>query len=350
MSRIAAIKDYGQKIWLDYLSRELLASGQLQQLIQDDGIAGITSNPVIFLKALSTDPRYQEQLIALKNSSLTPIQRYEQIALSDIKSACTIFTDLYQATQGEDGYVSLEVAPNLCHDAAATIASAVELWRQVNAPNLMLKVPATAAGVIAFERLIELGINVNITLLFSLPQVTAIWEAYLRALNTRLSQNLPINNLKAVASFFLSRVDAKVDPLLPAELQGQTALSLARQAYLNYQQIFHTPRFSHYKAHGAKPQYLLWASTGTKNPHYSDVLYLEQLITAETINTAPEATLAAFRDHGQIAQQQSPNNAASILAQVEQHGINLAELGQQLQQEGLELFEQAFTQLLELVK
>lgn len=352
LSRIAQIKKFGQKIWLDNISREFLASGNLQQMISNDGIAGVTSNPAIFYKAISTDNRYQTQLHELKKQNLTPLQRYEALAVVDIKQACQIMKDAFTSSNGEDGYVSLEVSPDLCHDAEGTVKSALELWNAVNEPNLMIKVPATTAGVEAFEQLVTLGMNVNITLLFNLNQVHQIWNAYIRGLNARVAQNLPINNIKTVASFFLSRIDSAIDGKLPTELQGKTAITLSRQAYLDYQQIFHGDEFAKLKALGAKPQYLLWASTGTKNKNYSDVLYIEELIGAETINTVPDATLDNFRNHG-VAENRLTNdaqNAKHILAKIEAHGINLHELGEQLQKDGLQQFIDAFDKLLELVK
>lgn len=351
-SRISKIQEFGQKVWLDNISREFLASGNLQKMIEEDKIAGVTSNPAIFYKAISTDKRYQEQLVELKKETLTPLQRYEKLAIVDIKQACQIMSDLYNKSNKEDGYVSLEVSPDLCHDAEGTVKSALELWNAVNEPNLMIKVPATKAGVIAFEQLVTLGLNVNITLLFNLQQVNAIWDAYISGLNSRLAQNLPIENIKTVASFFLSRIDNAVDAKLPTELQGKTAISLARQAYVDYTNIFHGERFKKLKDKGAKPQYLLWASTGTKNKNYSDVLYIEELIGKETINTVPDATLDCFRDHGVAASRLTNgiHDVSKILSQIESHGINLHELGEQLQTDGLQQFIDAFDKLLELVK
>lgn len=351
-SKIATIRQYGQKIWLDNISRELLNSGELIKLIQEDQIAGLTSNPAIFFKAISGDARYHEQLSQLKQFDLTPLQRYEQIAIEDIKQACEIMLPLYINSNKEDGYVSLEVSPHLAYDTGGTVKSALELWNTVNQPNLMIKVPATIEGIEAFEQLVILGLNVNITLLFSLKQVNLVWDAYIRGLEKRANEDLPVNNIKTVASFFLSRVDSAIDEQLPAQLQGKTAINLAKCAYLQYQEIFHGERFQQLKAKGAKAQYLLWASTGTKNKAYSDVLYIEELIGAETINTVPDATLATFRDHG-IAADRLTNNintSASILAEVEKSGISLEALGEKLQNDGLELFEDAFNQLLELVK
>ena len=352
LSKIAAIKQFGQKIWLDNISREFLASGELEKMINDDGIAGVTSNPAIFYKAISSDPRYSQQLNELLKTPLTPLERYEQLAIVDIKQACAILLPLYQQSHAEDGYVSLEVAPDLCYDVEGTVKNALLLWNAVNCPNLMIKVPATKEGVLAFEQLVTLGLNVNITLLFSLAQVNAIWDAYIRALTKRATQGLAIDKIKTVASFFLSRVDSAIDAKLPAELQGKGALSLARRAYLDYLAIFNGQRFAALKAQGAKAQYLLWASTGTKNKNYSDVLYIEELIGPDTINTVPDATLDAFRDHG-MAQNRLTNNineSQSILEQIEQAGINWHELGEKLQQEGLKSFSEAFAKLIELVK
>lgn len=351
-SRISKIQEFGQKIWLDNISREFLASGNLEMMIEEDKIAGVTSNPAIFYKAISTDKRYQEQLVELKKEILTPLQRYEKLAIVDIKQACQIMSNLYNKSSKEDGYVSLEVSPDLCHDIEGTVKSALELWNAVNEPNLMIKVPATKAGITAFEQLVTLGLNVNITLLFNLQQVNAIWDAYIRGLNARLSNDLPIDNIKTVASFFLSRIDSAVDAKLPAELQGKTAISLARQAYVDYTNIFHGERFQRLKEKGAKPQYLLWASTGTKNKNYSDVLYIEELIGKETINTVPDATLDCFRDHGVAASRLTNgiHDVSKILSQIESHGINLHELGEQLQTDGLQQFIDAFDKLLELVK
>jgi len=351
-SKIAAIKQYGQKIWLDNISRELLNSGSLAKLIEEDQIAGLTSNPAIFFKAISSDPRYQDELKQLKALDLTPLQRYEQIATADIKKACSLMASLYNSSNKEDGYVSLEVSPHLAKDANGTVKSALELWNTVNQPNLMIKVPATLEGIEAFEQLVILGINVNITLLFSLKQVNLVWDAYIRGLEKRANENLPVTDIKTVASFFLSRVDSAIDDKLPQHLQGKVAINLAKCAYLDYQKIFHGERFSKLKAKGAKGQYLLWASTGTKNKAYSDVLYVEELIGQETINTVPDATLDAFRDHGVAANRltEKIDSAPSVLADAEKSGINLEELGNKLQVDGLKLFDDAFNQLLELVK
>lgn len=351
-SKIATVSQYGQKIWVDNISREFLNSGALAKMIKEDQIAGVTSNPAIFFKAISSDSRYQEQLTQLKTQNLTALERYEQMAISDIREACQIMLALYQSSNKEDGYVSLEVSPHLAHDKEGTIKSALELWNAVGQPNLMIKVPATKEGIAAFEELVILGLNVNITLLFSLSQVNAVWDAYIAGLEKRSDKGLPVSGIKTVASFFLSRIDSAIDDKLPTSLQGKTAINLSKQAYLDYQKIFHGERFKKLKEKGAFSQYLLWASTGTKNKAYSDVLYVEELIGPETINTVPDATLDAFRDHGVAAERLTKNieNADKILKEVEANGINLEGLGNKLQIDGLKLFNDAFDQLLELVK
>lgn len=352
ISRIKQIKSFGQKIWLDNISRELLDSQELKDLLDFDGIAGITSNPTIFFKAISNDSRYQTQLQELKQQNLDPLECYEQLAITDIKKACELLLPLYVQSNTEDGYVSLEVSPELANDTYGTITSAIQLWEEISHPNLMIKVPATKEGILAFEELIKKGINVNITLLFSLDQVREVWNAYIRGLEYRLQQGVAIDRIKAVASFFLSRIDSAIDDILPTTLQGKTALNLSYQAYREYLDIFHGERFAKLRAAGAKGQYLLWASTGTKNPQYSDVLYIEELIGSETINTVPDATLNAFRDHGvakNTLTSDKLNNAAKILEHIEEH-ISLELLGKKLQQAGLNSFKESFNQLIELVK
>lgn len=350
MNRLQAIRPFGQRIWLDNLSRELLGSGALSRLIAEDGLAGVTSNPTIFHKAISQDARYRDDLAYLKSQGGDAEAVYEALVVPDVQAACDLFADTYHASYRDDGYVSLEVSPLLANDADATLAAARRLWAVVNRPNLMIKIPATAAGVVALTELIRDGINVNITLLFSLAQVEKVWDGYLQGLEARRSDGAPLEQVKAVASFFLSRVDTLLDPQLPPQLQGQSAVALARAAYASYQERFHGSAFTALRAAGARPQYLLWASTGTKNPAYPDVLYVEQLIGAETVNTLPDATLAAFRDHGVAADMLSGSADAALatLVKVAEHGVDLTAAGEQLQQQGLKLFEDSYRALLEL--
>jgi transaldolase len=351
MSKLLNIKQYGQRIWIDNLSRELIKSGTIQKLIDNDGIAGITSNPTIFHKAISNDKYYQDDLIKVKQSNLTLEERYEALVIPDIIAACDLMLPVYEQSNHSDGYVSFEVSPYLANDTIGTIQNAKRLWQHINRPNLMIKVPATKDGAIAFEELIAEGINVNITLLFSLNQVLNIWQAYINGLQKRHNQGLAINNIKSVASFFLSRIDSAIDDKLPPELIGKTAINLAKTAYLAYSEIFDNIIFAPLKSAGAKGQSLLWASTGTKNPNYSDVLYVDTLIGDDTINTAPEATLDAFRDHGIASNSLYDNiNDAPLIIEQIKHTIDLAELGETLQRDGLKLFTTSFDSLLELVK
>lgn len=344
------IREHGQRIWLDNLSRTLLREGAIEHFLRDDGIAGITSNPAIFFKAIAESPYYREELAELRTTISTPEARYEVLAVKDIQTACDLLRPQFDQTAGRDGYVSLEVSPALAQDANGTVAAGIRLSRAVNRPNLLIKVPATAAGIVAIEQLIGQGINVNVTLMFSLRHVSAVAAAYQRGVDTLRSKRGSAAAAYSVASVFLSRIDTLVDQRLAdigtpqaLALRGKAAVALARLAYQSYQQ--RSP------IAGARPQYLLWASTGTKNPAYSDVLYVESVIGADTINTVPDATLAAFRDHGRAAPTltQDVAAAAAIVAELAQIGIDLDEIGETLQQEGLKLFEDAFTKLLQLM-
>ena len=350
MNRLSAIRPFGQRIWLDNLSRELLQSGVLDRLIRTDGIAGVTSNPAIFEKAIRHDPRYQTDLARLKAvPQLTAEARYEALVIPDIQVACDLLRPTYDASHGEDGYVSLEVSPFLAHDEAGTLAAARRLWQAIERPNAMIKVPATAAGVAALATLIYEGINVNITLLFSLAQVQATWAAYEAGLRARLADGLPLGQVRSVASFFLSRIDSLLDAQLPEALRGKTAVALARDVYARWQARLDSPAWAELGQAGAQPQWLLWASTGTKTPAYSDVLYVESLIGPRTVNTVPDATLLAFRDHGVAADTLSdPADSQAVLAGVAAAGVEVTAVGEQLQRDGLKLFEEAFAALLVL--
>ena len=355
MNPLRILNQSGQSIWLDNLSRTLLREGGLQQLIENDGISGVTSNPSIFQKALAESPYYHDDLARLKASEADAEKRYEALVIPDIQAACDLLLPTFQRSQGVDGYVSLEVSPHLAHDSAATIAAAQRLRATVNRPNLLIKIPGTAAGLVAFEQLITAGVSINITLLFSLRQTVRVFEAYIRGLRQRLAQGNDLRNVKAVASLFLSRVDTLVDQRLATidsdaaqALTGRAALITAKLAYQRYQDIFHGAMFADLAHAGARPQYLLWASTGTKNPAYSDVKYLEALIGTETINTVPDATLAAFRDHGRIALTLKDAIAAAEADYIalEKIGIDLNVVGETLQVDGLKLFSDAYDKVL----
>ncbi|MES2564567.1 MAG: transaldolase, partial [Pseudomonadota bacterium] len=297
----------GQRIWLDNLSRTLLEDGTLQRLIAEDALAGVTSNPTIFFKAISQSPHYHTELTELRaDTRLNAERRYERLAVSDIQRACDLFHPLYVRTDGENGYVSLEVSPALAYDAEGTVEAGLRLKAEVNRANLLIKVPATPPGIKAIEQLIGQGCSVNVTLMFSLDHVRDVSEAYMRGMEQWIARSdADPRPVKSVASLFLSRVDTLVDQKLEAmggtqavALRGKAAIALAKLAYEQYKQVFGGPRFAPLAAKGVRPQYLLWASTGTKNPAYSDLLYVEPLIGPETINTLPDATLAALRDHG----------------------------------------------------
>jgi transaldolase len=358
MSPIQSILQHGQQVWLDNLSRELIRSGSLARWIQEDGIAGVTSNPSIFFHAIRQDATYQSHLASLRTQISDRERRFEALVLPDIIDACHLLLPLYQATQGKMGYVSFEVSPYLAHDADETLSATRRLWSAINQPNAMIKIPATPAGIKAFEEATAEGINVNLTLLFSLSQTEQAFDAYIRGLQRRLDANLPIDTLYSVASVFISRVDTAIDALLPdslASLKGNIAIASAKSIYREWQHVFDFPApfapFAKLKAAGAQPQRLLWASTGNKNPQYRDVRYIEELIGSDTINTAPEATLMAFLDHGLVQSRldQDIPEALDYLLQLQEAGIHLETIAQTLQKEGLKQFEDAFKQLLELV-
>jgi len=352
------LKRFGQRIWLDNLSRTLIREGVLQRLIEDDGIAGVTSNPSIFHKAISESPYYRDDLARLKHdAALTPEARYERLAIADIRAACDLLLPAYAASNGEDGYVSLEVSPALAHDAPGTVAAARRLRAAVKRDNLLIKVPATPAGLAAIAELIAEGCSVNVTLMFSLDHVAGVADAYITGLSRCAARGGDVRRVKSVASLFLSRVDTLVDKRLEAlggaalSGRGLSGVALARLAYQDYQGIFAGEKFADLRARGARPQHLLWASTGTKNPAYSDLLYVESLIGPETINTLPDATLAAFRDHGRAAATlgQGLDEARRQFDLLRAVGIDMRQVGEALQADGVKLFAQSFDQLLGLM-
>jgi transaldolase len=345
MSRIAAIDPLGQQIWLDNLSRQLLESGDLARWIAEDAIAGVTSNPAIFYNAIRTDPAYQTAVAALKSSAADAEQRFETLVLPDVQQACNLFLPLYQTSKASAGFVSFEVSPSLADDAAGTLAAARRLWVAIDRPNAMIKIPATTAGLSAIADAIADGINVNVTLIFSPAQLADVQAAYRAGIERRFAAGLPVDRIASVASVFISRLDSLLDPKLPAELRGKTAIAMARQAYHDAQALPELPG-------QARQQMLLWASTSSKNPAYRDVLYVEQLIGKGTVNTVPDATLAAFRDHGDAAATlgSDAEGAAHQLAAVAALGIDLDTVGGELQTAGLQQFADAFAKLLDLVR
>lgn len=357
LNPLLQIKNHGQSIWLDYIHRGLFASGEFQQLIDEDGICGVTSNPAILEKAIA-EHDYDAAIKAMQGVDENTL--YEQLAIEDLQQAADLLYPTYQSSQGRDGLVSFEVSPLLAEDTQATIAEARRLWAALNRPNSLIKVPATAAGIAAIQQLTSEGINVNATLLFSLQRYREVAQAYLAGLEMRLANGESLTAIVSVASFFLSRIDTLVDSKLDAlaaeasqknaqSLRGQVAIASARLAYQEYKQLFSGERWQQLVAAGARPQRLLWASTSTKDPACSDIKYVEALIGAETINTLPLETLAAYRDHGQPATrlEHDITTAQSTLTELTRLGIDLDAVTDQLEKEGVQKFIRAFTALLE---
>lgn len=357
MTILHDIRHLGQRIWLDNLSRTLLREGGLARLVEQ-GVTGVTSNPSIFQKAVAESPYYRDDLAALLGAEPEPERRYEALVIGDIRAACDLLRPVYEASQGDDGYVSLEVPPRLAYDETGTVAEARRLVEAVGRENLLIKVPATPEGVRAFARLTAEGVRVNVTLLFSARQTVRVFEAYIRGAGEWLAKGGDPARLKAVASLFLSRVDTLVDKRLEEigttealTMRGQSAVAMARQTYQRYRGIFHGPVFAELRARGVRPQYLLWASSGTKNPAYSDLLYVEPLVGPETINTLPDKTLAALLEHGRAESgvTQDSEAAEAHMTALERLGIDPAEVGEQLQEDGVRLFAEAFDSLVAAV-
>jgi transaldolase len=351
MNRLQALHDAGVSIWLDTLSRELLDTGRFAELIADCAVTGATSNPTIFAKAITGSDRYDEQLRAVVGSGTRdPQELFFELALEDIRRAADLLRPAYDDSGGRDGFVSFECTPDLADDTQATIAQALELWRRLDRPNVMIKVPATEAGIPAIEELTARGVNVNITLLFSIARYEQVIDAYLAGLERRVAAAEPVDRIASVASFFVSRVDSKTDAQLPAgsPLRGRLAIANARRAYARYGERFGDGRWLALRDAGARAQRPLWASTGTKDPSYSDVLYVEELIAPEVINTMPEATLRAFADHGDVGRALSVDAGAAeeALRLAARAGIDLDAVTAQLEREGVRSFCDSYHQLL----
>ncbi len=356
------LETLGQSIWLDYIRRDLIASGRLQHMIQEDGLRGMTSNPSIFEKAIAESQEYDEAIDALVIRGKNAKEIYEALTMRDVQSAAYEFGSLYERTRGKDGYVSLEVNPHLADDTQGTLDEARRLWSELNCPNVFIKVPGTPEGLPAIQQLISEGVNVNVTLLFGLPRYRQVAEAYIAGLEVRVAQDKPVTHVASVASFFVSRIDALVDPMLEkiiaqggkeADLakktRGQVAVASAKLAYQMYKELFSGDRFKKLAAQGALPQRLLWASTGTKNPEYSDVKYIDSLIGPETVNTVPLETIDAYRDHGDPKSrlEQDPKEADWTMAQLPALGISIDKVTQQLEDEGVKKFDEPFDKLME---
>ena len=361
MNRLQLLHDAGTSIWLDYIDRTILRNGDLARRIREDALTGETSNPTIFEKALAEGSAYDEQL-ADAPADLTTWELFELIETDDVRAACDLFRGVFTATRGGDGYVSIEVSPGVAHDADATVEEARRLWAAVDRPNLMVKVPGTPDGARAVRRLIAEGINVNITLLFSVEAHRRVIDAYLAALEQRVEAGLPIDTIASVASFFVSRVDTEVDKRLDAKisvaspdqrpaleaLKGKAAISNAKLAYRLFRSMFSGARWEALAAQGARFQRPLWASTGTKNPAYRDVVYVEELIGPDTVNTMPPATIEAFREHGEVKRTVDTNLEAAeqTVGALAAIGIPLPEVTEKLLTDGLASFQKSFDTLI----
>lgn len=352
----------GQSVWLDYIRRDLITSGDLRRLIAEDGLRGMTSNPAIFAKAIVDSDDYADDIRAMTGKERNAQEIYEALSQHDVQSAADEFRPLYDRTGGQDGYVSLEVNPHLAHDTDGTLQEARRLWRALDRPNVFIKVPSTTAGLPVIQQLITEGINVNVTLLFGLPRYREVAQAYIAGIEARVRRGQAVQHVASVASFFVSRIDTLVDSLLEPilaqggkeadlakQVRGQVALASAKVAYQIYKELFGSERFKALAAQGAHVQRLLWASTGTKNPDYSDVKYIEALIGPDTVNTIPVATLDAYRDHGdpQVRLESDVAAAERVLQQLAKLGISLDKVTQKLEDEGVAKFNQPFDKLIE---
>lgn len=346
----------GQSPWYDFVTRELMASGRLTRLIHDDGLLGMTSNPTIFEKAVAGSGDYDADIARAAAAGADARGIFEALAVADVRTACDLFRPIYDATQGRDGLVSLEVSPTLAHDTEGTVAEAERLWAQVDRPNAMIKIPGTVAGLPAIRRAVAAGINVNVTLLFSVDRYRQVIGAFMGGLEDRLAQGLPVDRIASVASFFVSRVDTRVDQLLraagaPDGLLGQAAIANAAMAYAAFEESLATPRWARLRAAGARPQRPLWASTSTKDPRYHDVYYVEALIAPDTVNTLPPETFDAYRDHGQPAVRirEAMAAAPARLQAVEAAGVSLDEVSVYLEVDGIAKFAASYQALLDRI-
>jgi transaldolase len=348
--------ELGQSLWYDNIGRRLLNNGELNQMIQRGDIYGVTSNPSIFNNAIAKSKDYDEQITELARAGRTTSEIYDELTISDIQAACDLFRPLYDSTRGGDGYVSIEVHPDLANDAEGTNKEVQRLWGLVDKPNLMVKIPGTAAGIPAIRHSISTGVNINLTLLFSISRYAEVIEAYFAGLERRVQNNLPIGHQASVASFFVSRIDTKIDGWLDAlikkgganakkaeSLKGKVAVANAKLAYQLFLEQFGTPRFEALKKKGARLQRPLWASTSTKNSAYPDLLYVDTLIGANTINTVPQPTLDAVKDHGktELSVEQGVDEARQVFADLGSLGLSLDQATAEVEDEGVEAFSKA---------
>ena len=355
--RLQRLHDAGVSIWLDFIERTMLRNGNLEHRIREDALTGMTSNPTIFEKALAEGNAYDDQ-IRTAPGDLTAMELFELVATTDVRDACDLFRGVYDKERGTDGFVSIEVSPAAAHDLLNTVSEATRLWSTVDRPNVMVKVPGTPEGADATRRLIASGINVNITLLFSLEAYRRVIEAYVAGLEERVAAGKDIRGIASVASFFVSRVDSEVDKRLDAlgkapdakrdALRGKAAIANAKLAYQIFQREFSSPRWKKLEAKGASVQRVLWASTSTKNPAYRDVMYVEQLIGPHTVNTMPPQTVEAFRDHGEVARTVDKDvaGAEAVIRELGKLGISIDDVTEKLLVDGLASFQRSFDTLI----
>ena len=356
--RLKALADAGVSIWLDDLSRERVETGNLADLVKNNYVVGVTTNPTIFASAMSDGERYDEQLSQLAESGSDVDQVIFDLTTTDVRNACDVLADVWKATDGVDGRVSIEVAPALAHDEQATIESAKELWKAVDRPNLFIKIPATTEGAPAITSALAEGISVNVTLIFGLERYRGVMEAYLTGLEQAQQNGKDLSQIHSVASFFVSRVDTEIDKRLdasdgPAELKGKAAIANARLAYEAFEEVFSSDRFVKLKEQGAREQRPLWASTGVKNPEYSDTMYVTDLVVPNTVNTMPEKTMQAFADHGEVRGDQVTtkyDDARKVMADLAEAGIDYDDVIETLEREGVEKFEKSWDELVETVR
>lgn len=359
MNPLVELQSYGQSFWYDNIRRKLLVDGTVERLVVDDGLRGMTSNPSIFDKAIGQSDDYDDQLSTLASKGLKVKDVYERLAIYDIRLACDMFKNLYSSSNGGDGYVSLEVSPHLAHETSDTIEEALRLFATVDRPNLMIKVPATNAGIPAVRELLGRGININITLMFSMAHYLSVADAYIEGLERRLANNGKAKEVSSVASFFVSRVDTDVDRQLSdiadpgaENLKGKTAIANSKIVYQCFKELFYRDRFKELAKAGVRPQRLLWASTSTKSPDYPDTMYIDELIGAETVNTMPPQTIDAFRDHGRLSKslEEGIDEAERVLESVSKLGLDLNEITNQLQVKGVTAFANSFDQLISTIE
>lgn len=359
------LSDFGQSVWYDDITRSLVRDGGLKKLHDERAVVGVTTNPSIFEKAIGESDEYDEDLRKLSEGGADPVDIFMDLALDDVSRALDVLKEAYESSDHLDGRVSMEVLASLAYDTAATQEMVRDIWKRVNKPNLMIKIPATTEGIPAIEQMLYEGHSINITLIFGLDYYRKVAEAYVNAVERRIAEGKPVEDLGSVASFFVSRVDTKVDKMLDAlveqgklpaaeagRLKGRAAVANARLAYEVYREIFQSERFKALEQQGARVQRPLWASTGTKNPEYSDVLYIDELVGPETVTTVPAKTLEAYADHGQPAAriEQGIEEARALMSQLEEVGVDMQKVTDELLEEGVKTFEEAFAKLLDTIR